>query len=114
MIMDGYCTVLITASSSEEAATIARALVDKMLAACVSIIPGVRSVFRWQGNISEEEEHLLIAKSKVEQFNAIEKLARELHSYDVPEIICIPIVAGSEPYLHWIKESVSESGRNSQ
>jgi periplasmic divalent cation tolerance protein len=98
--------VYMTASSEDEAAKIAHILVDERLAACVNIIKGLRSIYRWEGKIADEPEVMMIAKTTSEQFAALEARVRELHSYDVPEVIAIPITRGSEKYMRWIVDSV--------
>ncbi len=98
--------VFITAASEEEAAQIADVLVKEKLAACCNIIPGVTSVFRWKDEVCREKEFLLIAKTTQERFDALSKRVQELHSYDVPEIIALPIEAGSAPYMKWLKDQV--------
>lgn len=99
----GYGVVLVTASSRAEAEAIARALVKSQLAACVSLVP-IQSIYTWQGELHQEEEWQLMIKTDLAQFQALETKIRELHSYQVPEIIALPIVAGSQPYLQWISE----------
>jgi len=96
--------VFITASSEEEAAKIARALVEGRLAGCVNIVKGIRSIYSWQGKIEDESEVLMIAKTRRELFKALLAKVKELHSYSVPEIIAFPIVEGSGDYLNWLKE----------
>jgi periplasmic divalent cation tolerance protein len=96
--------VLITASSQEEADKIARSLVAERLAACVNIIPEVRSLFSWENKLCEEKETLLVVKSRRLLFRQVVLRVKALHSYTVPEIIAIPIVEGSAPYLQWIGE----------
>jgi periplasmic divalent cation tolerance protein len=98
--------VLITASSETEAATIARALVDEHLIACANLVPGVRSFFFWEGKTRDEREVLLICKSRMPVFPEVIARVKSLHSYTVPEIIALPIAAGSQEYLHWVKETV--------
>lgn len=100
--MEKFIVALVTASSEEEAKKIARVLVEKKLAACVNIIKGVQSVFRWKGKLSEENEVLLIIKTKSKHFKNLEDEVKKLHSYDVPEIIALPIVTGSKDYLFWL------------
>jgi periplasmic divalent cation tolerance protein len=97
--------VFITASREDEAARIARALVESRLAACVNIVKSVRSIYRWQGNIEDDAEVLMIVKTQKNLFDRLAKKVKDLHNYDVPEIIALPIVAGSEEYLRWLKES---------
>lgn len=96
--------VFITASSEDEAAKIARALVESRLAGCVNIIKDIRSIYSWQGKIEDDKEFLMIAKTQKHLFNALMKKVKELHSYSVPEIIAMPIIEGSEDYLKWLKE----------
>ncbi len=102
-----YIIVFITASSTKEAVKIANGLVDKKLAACVNIVPAIKSVYTWKGKKEKASEVLLIAKSKKNKFKAIIKKVKSLHSYDVPEIISSPITGGSKDYLNWIEESVN-------
>jgi len=97
-----YIVVLITAKDKKEAQKIATSLIKHKLAACVNIVNKVDSVFFWAGKIDRAKECLLLIKSKKEKFSQIIKLVKSLHSYDVPEIIAIPIVAGDRPYLRWI------------
>ncbi|HIK29747.1 MAG TPA: divalent-cation tolerance protein CutA [Oscillatoriales cyanobacterium M59_W2019_021] len=103
-----YGIVLVTAGSPEEAEAIARTLVEHRLTACVTLLP-VRSVYSWQGEVHADEEWQLIAKTELAQFPSLEAKIRELHSYEVPEIIALPIVAGSQPYLNWIGEQTHRS-----
>lgn len=102
-----FIVVLVTAGSAEEGEKIARSLVDHHLAACVNVIPGVKSLFFWEGKTDEASEVLLIAKSRRDLFREIVEHVKKIHSYKVPEIISLPIVAGSEEYLKWMKESAS-------
>ncbi|MFA5142703.1 MAG: divalent-cation tolerance protein CutA [Candidatus Omnitrophota bacterium] len=97
-----FCIILVTCQSKIEARKIASSLLKKRLAACVNIMPGVDSRFWWKGNIDRSGEVLLTAKSVRRNFMRIEKAVRRLHSYDVPEIIAIPLIAGSADYLRWI------------
>ncbi len=97
--------VFITAPNEDEAAGIARSLVEARLAACVNIVKNIRSIYAWQGNIEDASETLMIAKTQNTLFDALSAKVRELHSYDVPEIIALPIVDGSEDYLKWLRES---------
>jgi periplasmic divalent cation tolerance protein len=102
--MPEYIVVLITAPNEEEAAKIAKELVGGQLAACVNIIRGLRSLYRWQGKMEDENEVLMVAKTRRELFEGLQKKVKELHSYSVPEIIALPIVEGSEEYLKWLGE----------
>jgi periplasmic divalent cation tolerance protein len=98
--------VLTTASSKDEARKIARALVERLLAACVNIVPQVGSIYRWEGEVEEAEEWLLIVKTTRGAFERVRDAISELHSYDVPECISISIESGSPKYLNWLGESV--------
>lgn len=102
--MTDSLVVLITAPKEEDAAAMARALVEGRLAACVNIVRQIRSIYRWQGKIEDDQEVLMIAKTRRECFADLEKKVKELHSYTVPEIVALPIVAGYEDYLGWLKE----------
>ncbi|MBV9385794.1 MAG: divalent-cation tolerance protein CutA [Chroococcidiopsidaceae cyanobacterium CP_BM_ER_R8_30] len=101
----GYGVVLVTTDSQKEAETIAGALVQFRLAACVSLLP-IHSIYTWQGEVHREPEWQLLIKTDLAQFETLAAKIRELHSYEVPEIIALPIVAGSQPYLQWISEQV--------
>jgi periplasmic divalent cation tolerance protein len=102
--MTDYVLVSITASSEREGEKIASVLVKERLAACVNMIAGMKSTFRWKGQISNEEEVLLIVKTKDRLFEKVKKRVLELHSYEVPEVLALPILSGSEKYLSWIEE----------
>ncbi len=97
--------VLITAGSGEEAAAIAAALVDEHLAACVNIVPAVRSLFFWEGKTQDANETLLICKSREPLLDELISRVKSLHSYTVPEIIALPVVGGSRDYLDWVRKS---------
>ena len=97
--------VLVTASSPEEAATISRALVDDHLAACVNVVPEIRSFFFWDGKTQDERELLMIAKSRLPLLPKLIERVKSLHSYTVPEVLAIPIVGGSADYLSWLNSS---------
>jgi periplasmic divalent cation tolerance protein len=96
---------MVTAASRPEAETIAKALLEAKLAACITLLP-VQSIYTWQGKVEQNEEWQLLIKTNLAQFSALEAKVREIHSYQVPEIIALPIVAGSEPYLQWLAENV--------
>jgi periplasmic divalent cation tolerance protein len=98
--------VLTTAGSKEEARKIGRTLVERLLAACVNIVPQVGSIYRWEGEIEEAEEWLLIVKTTRAAFERVRAAILELHSYDLPECICVQIEDGSLEYLSWIGQSV--------
>jgi periplasmic divalent cation tolerance protein len=101
--MDQSIVVFVSAGSEQEALTIARTLVEERLAACVNIVSKIRSIYRWEGKICDEPECYLIIKTRQELFQAIQKRIKTLHSYDVPEIIALPIVEGLNSYLEWIQ-----------
>jgi periplasmic divalent cation tolerance protein len=100
--MTDYVLVLVTASSEKEGEKIAQALVKEKLAACVNVLPTIRSIYRWKGEITSEQEVLLLAKTKDRLFEKLKKRVLELHSYEVPEIVALPVLAGFEAYLGWI------------
>lgn len=99
--------VLSTAGSREEAEKIAQALVERRLAACANIVGPIHSVYRWQGKVDTAAEHLLIIKTTAQLFDAVAGAIRELHSYELPECIQLPIESGSPEFLQWIAESVT-------
>ncbi|PSB18955.1 divalent-cation tolerance protein CutA [Phormidesmis priestleyi ULC007] len=102
-----YGIMLVTASSRQEADAIAESLIQAKLAACVNLLP-VFSIYTWQGTVHHDEEWQLLIKSERSRFDELEAKIREIHSYEVPEIIMLPIVAGSQPYLQWISSQVQE------
>ena len=101
--------VLMTAADEAEAGRIAEMLVAKRLAACVQILPGMQSIYVWQGEVQREREVLLLAKATRANFEELEREVRAIHSYETPEIIALPVVAGSEPYLKWLESSCEGS-----
>ena len=103
---DEAIVVFLTAANGEEAARLADLLIGAHLAACVQILPEMESVYRWQGQIERQTEILLLAKTTRSRFDDLEREVRALHSYETPEIIALPIVAGSAPYLEWLSESI--------
>jgi periplasmic divalent cation tolerance protein len=107
--MSDFIVVLVTAGSSDEGERLARELVEARLAACVNRVKGVQSVYRWQGKIESSEEELLIVKTRRNLFEQLQEKIRQLHSYSTPEIIALPILAGSESYLRWLEEELSQS-----
>ncbi|MGQ0812768.1 MAG: divalent-cation tolerance protein CutA [Nitrospiraceae bacterium] len=96
--------VFVTTSSYEEARKIGNLMVEARLAACASIVEKVRSIFRWEGKISEEQESLIIFKTSADLFEALEERVKKNHSYIAPEIVGLPIVVGSQSYLTWIRD----------
>ncbi|HYG96159.1 MAG TPA: divalent-cation tolerance protein CutA [Solirubrobacterales bacterium] len=105
--MSEYVQVLTTAGSEEEAGRIASLLVERRLAACVQVLGPIVSRYRWQGAIEEEREWQCLAKTTRAAYEAVEGAIREVHSYEEPEIVATPIVAGSPGYLAWIGENVN-------
>jgi periplasmic divalent cation tolerance protein len=104
MAKSGYVVAFITTASYEEARKIADALVAQRKAACVNIVPKVNSTFRWKGKIENAEESLLVVKTRARLFPEVVSVVKGIHSYEVPEIIALPIVEGNPDYLAWLKE----------
>ena len=98
--------MLITAPTAEKAAELGHALVGAELAACVNVVPGLRSIYRWEGKVHDEGEVLLIVKTTREAFARLKERVLALHGYSCPEVIALPIVEGHAPYLEWIVKSV--------
>jgi len=101
-----YLLIYCTCPDRAMAERIAEALVADRLAACVNIVPGITSVYRWQGEVQHDSELLLLIKTRDECYPALEARIRELHSYEVPEIIAVPLQRGSESYLAWLDACV--------
>ncbi len=106
MSSDDAIVVFMTAANGEEAARLADMLVGAHLAACVQILPEIESVYRWQGKIERQAEVLLLAKTTRTRFDELEREVRALHSYETPEILAVPVLAGSIPYLQWLAASL--------
>jgi periplasmic divalent cation tolerance protein len=104
--MADYLQVTTTAGSAEEAEQISAALVERRLAACVQVIGPIASCYRWQGAVEHSTEWMCVAKTSAARYTELEAAIRELHSYDEPEIIATPIVAGSAGYLKWLDRSI--------
>ena len=96
---------LTTAPSAEKAAEIARALVTEGLAACVNIVPGVRSIYAWKGEIVDDAEALCVVKTRADRVEALRARLVALHPYEVPELVVLDVTGGHEPYLSWVEES---------
>ncbi len=101
----GVCVILVTCPSRPVGERIGRALVESRLAACVNILPGVRSIYRWEGKIQRDPEVLLMIKTRRRRLAALQRTVKSLHPYTVPEIIALPVIAGSAAYLAWVKRS---------
>ena len=107
---DNAIVVFMTAANGEEATRLADMLVGAHLAACVQIFPEIESVYRWEGKIERQAEVLLLAKTTKTKFDDLEREVRALHSYDTPEIVAVPVVAGSAPYLEWLVKATQLHG----
>lgn len=105
---NNYIAVYITAGNEEEAVKLGKGLVDNRLAACANLVRAVRSIYRWKGQLCDENETLIIAKSRKELFHKIKDFIKNNHSYEVPEIIAVPIVSGLASYLDWIDENTQK------
>jgi periplasmic divalent cation tolerance protein len=105
--LSGHVVALSTVGSAEDADRIARALVERRLAACVNVVPGVVSHYRWKGELQRDEERLLVIKTRAERIDALREALRELHPYELPELVAFEISAGSAEYLKWLDEGVA-------
>lgn len=103
--MSGEIIVLITASTNDEAERIGTSLVEEHLAACVNIMPGIRSIFYWEGKRQVEQEIILLCKSRQQLLDELISRVKELHSYTVPEILALPVIGGSVDYLSWLQDT---------
>ncbi|MDH7515844.1 MAG: divalent-cation tolerance protein CutA [Bacteroidota bacterium] len=110
MTADTPCLIITTTASADEADAIARALVDERLVACCSVSGPVRSTYRWEGRTVQDEERMLFMKTIRQRYPDVESRIRALHSYEIPEIICLPVQEGFEPYLRWLHGSVVPEG----
>jgi periplasmic divalent cation tolerance protein len=106
----GRLVVLSTVGKAEDAERIGRALVERGLAACVNVLPAVTSIYRWKGKLEQDEERLLVIKTRAERFAALRDALVSLHPYEVPEVLALPVADGHQPYLDWLDESVKEDG----
>ena len=105
----GSRIVIVTCANTSEAQRIARSVVEKRLAACVNILGGaVESIYRWKGRVEKVREVMMLLKTTTKQLAGLEREVKRLHSYDVPEFVVVPIVAGSGEYLEWIAENVGD------
>ena len=108
--MSGIAVVLTAAGSEAEASNIAKALVERKLAACVNVISGVASTYRWKGAVTTDTEWLLVIKSRTDRFEELRAAIRELHSYELPEIVMVEAVGVDPAYRSWIDDSLKEPG----
>ena len=106
MTANEYILVLCTCPSLSEADAVATALIEERLAACVNRLPGIKSLYRWEGRVTHDDEILLLIKTSADLFDRLETTIKTLHPYETPEIIAVPIVAGSAEYLRWIGASI--------
>ncbi|MGE0079742.1 MAG: divalent-cation tolerance protein CutA, partial [Thiohalomonadaceae bacterium] len=97
-----HCLVITTCPDGETAANLARILVEARLAACVNIVPGVRSIYRWKGELVTDHEHLLLAKTRSDVYPQLEAAIRANHPYELPEVVMVPMAQGSTEYLNWL------------
>lgn len=106
--------VLITCGSTDEATRIAQTLVGERLAACVSIVPTVRSIYRWQGEVRRDEEVLLVVKTTEARLSSLTRRVSDLHSYEVPEVLALPVLGGSSRYMDWMASEVRDRVNGSE
>jgi len=106
--MSDELIVLVTVPGRADGERIAEAVVGEQLAACVNILGPIRSIYRWQGEICRDDEHLLLIKSTRARYTDLETRIKALHSYDVPEVIALPIERGSAEYLNWLREALAK------
>ena len=102
--MSSIYLVLSTVDDEQEAARLANVLVEERLAACVNIVPGLTSIYRWEGEVQREQEYLMVVKTSEDRLEELEFRLADLHPYDTPEIVSIPVVSGNEAYLEWVRE----------
>ncbi len=106
--MSDTLVVLTTLPSEEQAVELAKALLERRLVACVNVVPGVRSLYRFKGVLSDEGEHLLLMKTSSSRYDDLAAAVSELHPYEVPELLALAVERGSESYLQWVSESLNE------
>jgi periplasmic divalent cation tolerance protein len=113
MVRNGgrYRVVLVTCGSVGEARKIGRGVVERKLAACANIVPGVESIYRWKGKVERAREVLLVIKTAAARLRELEREVKRLHSYELPEFIVLPIVSGSADYLKWIRGNTRQLAR---
>jgi periplasmic divalent cation tolerance protein len=104
--MPGFLIVFCTCKNEQEALNLANAVIERKLAACVNVLPAVQSIYRWEGKVEISSEHLLLIKTTDERFAALRDAITQIHSYEVPEVMAVPVSDGTEKYLAWVRESV--------
>ena len=107
--MTDKIVIFSSCASVEEAEKVARGLVEKRLAACVTLIPGARSIYRWKGEVEDAAEYVLLIKSSRGLFEQLREELAAVHSYEVPEILAVPVVAGSREYIDWIDKELKDT-----
>lgn len=105
--MTDKVVVLVTVGSAEEGRRIGRSLVEQQLAACVNITSPIRSLYRWKGRVADDQEILLVIKTSRLLFDRVRRQVEKLHSYQVPEVLCLPVIDGAPNYLNWLAESIA-------
>ncbi len=105
--MEDKILVMITAGSEEQAEQIAKTLLEERLIACANLIGGIRSLYRWKGDVCDDREILLFCKTRRALFSRLSGRVKSIHSYDVPEIIALPLVEGWQPYLEWVEQETA-------
>jgi periplasmic divalent cation tolerance protein len=108
--MEGLAVVMTTVGSDEQAGRIAETLVQDGLAACVNIVRRVRSIYRWKGELWDDEEHLLIIKTREGLFEQVRETIARLHTYELPEVICVPVVSADDRVREWILDNTRSKG----
>ena len=103
--------VLVTCANEEQGASIARSLVGERLAACVNLVDGIRSIYRWRDKLEDDRETLLLVKTRTQLLARLERRVRELHTYEVPEVVALSLTGGSKPYLDWLFEATAARRR---
>lgn len=105
----GAVVVVTSVGNEEQALLLAREMVARRLAACVNVVPGIRSIYRWQGKICADGEYLLLIKTMAEEYEAVAATIRQLHAYELPEILAFPVQQGDARFLDWIRVSLDKS-----
>lgn len=108
--MKGHLVVLSTVASAEDGDRLARALVERQLAACVSVVPGLVSTYRWEGEVRRDDERLLVIKTRADRYDELRTALVEMHPYEVPEVLALSVAAGHGPYLAWLDACVERGG----